>query len=160
MHKTPTRLFLFLILTCGSQFAHADFLSGLKDAVKEDATSISHARQSNGFSLGSLLSGDSAALSSSSSANVAGILQYCIQHNLLSASSTSSVKDKLMSKLGLSEATAKKDPDYLDGLKGMLHSPDNGKLDLSKLGGSAAQLKEKVQQNACDVILSQSASFL
>jgi Protein of unknown function (DUF2501) len=98
----------------------------------------------NGLSLQSLTSG--------STGNVAGVLQYCIQNNYLGGGA-SSVKDGLMSKLpGGSSST---DSGYTDGAKGILNSGDGKQVDLS--GGG---LKEQITKQVCDKILAQGKSLL
>lgn len=101
--------------------------------------------------LGGAMPGQS--LSSGSLGNVAGLLQYCITNNFLGGEGVSSVQDKLMAKVpGGSKST---DPGYNDGLKGVLHSSEGNKMDLSG-GGMKAELTKK----ACDTILSQAKTFL
>jgi hypothetical protein len=98
---------------------------------------------SNGLSLNSL--------TSSSTGNVAGVLQFCIKNNYLGGGA-SSVKDGLMSKLGGSSSS---DSGYTDGSKGVLDSGNGQKVDLS--GGG---LKEQVTKQVCDKILEQGKSLL
>ncbi len=62
-------------------------------ATKNNGTSLS--------SLAGLLNGGNKALSSGSMTNAAGVLQYCVKNNLLSAGSTYTVKDQLLDKLGI-----------------------------------------------------------
>ena len=93
-------------------------------------------------------------LTSGSMGNVAGLLQYCIGNNYLSADGAASVKDQLMSKLSGDNKT--QDPDYSDGQKGLLHG-SNGKL--MSLGGSSG-LKAELTKKACDTILTQAKSYL
>ena len=101
--------------------------------------------------LGGAMSGQS--LSSGSLGNVAGLLTYCISNNFLSGEGVSSVQDKLMAKVpGGSKSS---DPGYNDGLKGVLHSSEGNKLDLS--GGG---MKEQLTKKACDTVLAQAKTFL
>ena len=101
--------------------------------------------------MGGALSGES--LTSSSTGNVAGVLEYCIKNNYLSGSSASSVKNSLMSKLP--EGTSSSDKNYSDGSRGILNSSNGKSLDLS--GGG---LKEQVTKQICDKILAQGKSLL
>ena len=72
-------------------------------------------------SLGGLGSGMSLdSLSSGSTSNVAGVLEFCIKNNYLGGGA-SSVKDGLMSKLG---GSASSDSGYTSGAKGILDMPD------------------------------------
>jgi hypothetical protein len=108
---------------------------------------------SNGLSgLSSALSGQS--LTSGSTSNVAGVLQFCIKNNYLSGNGASSVKDSLMSKLG-GPSAASSDSGYTDGANGLLKSGDGKQLDLSGSG-----LKEQVTKQVCDKILAQGKSLL
>ena len=81
--------------------------------------------------MGGALSGES--LTSSSTGNVAGVLEYCIKNNYLSGNSASSVKNSLMSKLPGGSSSS--DKSYSDGSKGILNSSNGKSLDLS--GGGA-----------------------
>ena|SRR5579863_3554661 len=102
--------------------------------------------------LGGLTSGLSMdSLTSSSTGNVAGVLEFCIKNNYLGGGA-SSVKDGLMSKLGGSSSS---DPGYTSGAKGILDSGNGKQVDLS--GGG---LKEQVTKQVCDKILAQGKSLL
>jgi hypothetical protein len=102
-------------------------------------------------SLGSALSGGS--VTSSSSGNVAGVLQYCIKNNYLSGDSASSVKDSLMSKLP--GGASNSDSSYTDGAKGILDTGSGQKL---SLGGDG--VKQQLTKQICDKILDQGKSML
>ncbi len=121
---------------------------------------------SGGYSasqLTSLLSGSSSKLTADSSTNAAGILQYCVKNKVLSATSATSVKDQLMSKLGVQNDTTTQKADYQDGINGILHTGSGQSLDLNSLGagtGGLTQIKEKVKTKACNVVLKQSKSLL
>ncbi|WP_250517222.1 DUF2501 domain-containing protein [Caballeronia sp. INDeC2] len=99
--------------------------------------------------MGSGLSLDS--LSSGSTSNVAGVLEFCIKNNYLGGGA-SSVKDGLMSKLGGSSSS---DGGYTDGAKGILDGGNGKQVDLS--GGG---LKEQLTKQVCDKILAQGKSLL
>jgi hypothetical protein len=98
----------------------------------------------NGLSLQSL--------TSSSTGNVAGVLEFCIQNNYLGGGA-SSVKDSLMSKLPGGSSSS--DSGYTDGSKGILNSGDGKQIDLS--GGG---LKQQITKQICDKILVQGRSML
>jgi hypothetical protein len=100
--------------------------------------------------VGGALSGGS--LSAGSTGNVAGLLQFCIKNNFLGGEDSSSVKDKLMGKLG---GTPPPDSGYEEGAKGVLKSGDGKQLDLSG-GGLQAQASKQI----CDRILAQAKSML
>ena len=104
-------------------------------------------------SLGGLGSGLSLqSLTSGSTGNVAGVLEFCIKNNYLGGSA-SSVKDGLMSKLPGGSSSS--DSGYTDGAKGILNSGDGKQVDLS--GGG---LKEQITKQVCDKILAQGKSLL
>jgi hypothetical protein len=100
----------------------------------------------NGMSLDSLSSG--------STSNVAGVLEFCVKNNYLGGGA-SSVKDSLMSKLPGGSSSASSDSGYTDGAKGILDSGSGQKMDLS--GGG---LKEQITKQVCDKILAQGKSLL
>jgi hypothetical protein len=101
--------------------------------------------------MGGALSAES--LTSSSTGNVAGVLEFCIKNNYLSGDSASAVKNSLMSKIPGGSSSS--DKSYSDGSKGILNSSDGKSLDLS--GGG---LKKKVTKQICDKILDQGKSLL
>jgi hypothetical protein len=103
--------------------------------------------------MGSALSGQS--ITSGSTGNVAGVLEFCIKNNYLSGGGASSVKDSLMSKLPGGSSSASSDRGYADGAKGILSSSDGKHLDLSGSG-----LKEQATKQICDKILAQGKSML
>lgn len=101
--------------------------------------------------IGSALPGTS--LTSGSTGNVAGLLEFCIKNNYLGGNDASSIKNKLMGKLPGGAASS--DSGYTDGAKGLLKSSDGKQLDLS--GGG---LKEQVSRQVCDQVLNQAKSLL
>lgn len=105
-----------------------------------------------------LLNSGNKALSANSMTNAAGILQYCVKNNVLSASATHGVKDQLLSKLGISSTENAKSEDYQQGLGGLLQTGEGKSLDLNNLGTS--KITEKVKQKACDLVLKQGKSFI
>jgi len=116
----------------------------------------------------------SSPLTSGSMSNVAGLLQYCIGNNVLSADSAGSVKDQLMGKLP--GGSQNKDPGYSDGVKGLLHGSNGNLMDLNAagaMGGSGGAtgagagvgagvggLTGDLKKKACDTVLAQAKSFL
>jgi hypothetical protein len=126
--------------------AHAQ----LGDLLKQGQNAGSTGATGKLGGLGGLLSGG--ALSSGSTGNVAGLLEFCIKNNYLGAQGSSSIKDKLMGKLG---GTPTPETGYADGAKGLLKSGDGKQLDLS--GGG---LKAQATRQICDRILAQAKSML
>ena len=118
----------------------------------------------------------SSPMTSGSMGNVAGLLQYCIGNNVLSADSAGPVKDQLMGKLP--GGGQNKDPGYSDGMKGLLHGSNGNLMDLNAVGsmggaggatsaggaaagaGGAGDLTGDLKKKACDTVLAQAKSFL
>ena len=102
--------------------------------------------------LGGLGSAFSGGAMPGSTGNLAGLLQFCIKNNFLKGEESSSVKDKLMGKLGGTPAPAS---GYAEGAQGLLKSGDGKQLDLSG-GGLQAQATKQL----CDQLLSHAKSLL
>jgi len=153
----------WLLMAGGAQAANS-LLDSLSDAANQQLSGNAGGGSEGGYSMSqltSLLGGSNSNLTSKSSTNAAGILQYCVKNNVLSATSATSVKDKLMDKLGIQNAGTAQKADYQDGLNGILHTGKGQNVDLSSLdSGGLTQLKEKVKTKACDVVLKQAKSFL
>ncbi|WP_447873991.1 DUF2501 domain-containing protein [Serratia fonticola] len=158
-HHLLLALSLTTVMATGSAQA-----AGLMDSLSSAATELSKSggsTSSGGMSLSSLsglLNGGDKALSSSSMTNAAGILQYCVQNNVLSANGTEAVKDQLLNKLGITSTANANSEDYQQGLGGLLLTGKGNTLDLNSLGTS--QITEKVKQKACDLVLKQGMSFI
>ena len=103
--------------------------------------------------LGGAMSGSS--MTSASSSNVAGLLEFCIKNNYLSGNSAASVKNSLMSKLPGGASSSSSDSGYASGAKGILSGSNGSQFDLS--GGG---LKEKITKQVCDKVLAQGKSML
>jgi hypothetical protein len=105
-------------------------------------------------SLGSLSS-----ITAGSTGNAAGVIEFCVKNNYLAgenASSASSVKDQLMGKLsGSEDQPAQSNPDYIDGVNGILTGSGGQSVDLSMAG-----LKAKAVKKVCNKILDQAKSML
>lgn len=115
----------------------------------------------SGTSLGALtglLNGGSQSLSSGTMTNAAGVLQYCVQNNIVD-NNVSSVKDKLLGKLGLADTQKQQETtDYKQGLMGLLNTSNNQQVDLKSLGDTA--IGKKVKTKACDLVLKQGKQFI
>ena len=151
------------VLVAGGAQAN-NLLSSLQDAANQQLNGSNGATAgsgaNSGASLMSLLNGSDSALTSKSATNVAGVLQYCVKNNVLSQASTENVKDKLLSKLGIESAVGAQSQDYQNGLGGLLQTGKGQNVDLNNLGNGLSQVKEKVKQKACDVVLKQAKSFI
>jgi hypothetical protein len=102
-------------------------------------------------SLGSLSS-----ITSGSTGNAAGIIEYCMKNNYLGGDSASSVKDQLLGKVtGGGNQPAESNTDYLSGAKGILTGSSGQSVDLSMAG-----LKAKAVKKVCEKILDQAKSML
>jgi hypothetical protein len=159
---TKHRLLLALALSA-TLASGASQAAGLMDSLSSAAGELSKSGgdSSSGMSLSSLtglLNGGDKALSSSSMTNAAGILQYCVKNNVLSANGAEGVKDQLLSKLGITSTENAKSQDYQQGLGGLLQTGEGKSLDLNSLGTS--QITEKVKQKACDLVLKQAKSYI
>ncbi|EKN5161709.1 DUF2501 domain-containing protein [Yersinia enterocolitica] len=134
--------------------------NSLLDSVKSAADQYNKSGDSSSSlsSLTGLLNGGDKALSASTMTNAAGILQYCVQNNVLSANGTTAIKDQLMSKLGITSTENAKSQDYQEGLGGLLKTGEGKSLNLNDLGSE--QITEKIKTKACDLVLKQGQSFL
>ena len=100
-----------------------------------------------GMNLGSLASG--------SAGNAAGILQFCIGNNYLTGSAATSMKDRLIGKIGGADA-AQQDTGYTSGTQGNLIGSDGKSLDITKMGS----LESNLTQQACSAVLNHASSLL
>jgi hypothetical protein len=144
---TATGIFIAVLLPLS--VAQAQF----GNLLNQGASGGSPSGLGNLGGIGNTLSGQS--ITSGSTSNVAGVLEFCIKNNYLSGGSASSVKDSLMSKLPGGSSSASSDRGYTDGAKGILSSSNGKQLDLS--GGG---LKEQATKQICDKILAQGKSML
>ncbi|TDS99411.1 DUF2501 domain-containing protein [Erwinia rhapontici] len=114
-----------------------------------------------GNSLGALtglLNGGSQSLSAGTMTNAAGVLEYCVKNNIVD-NNVSSVKDKLLGKLGLADTQKQQETtDYKQGLMGLLNTGNNQQVNLKSLGDTA--IGKKVKTKACDLVLKQGKQFI
>ncbi len=124
-------------------------------------TSTSSNAQNGGLSLSTLtglLNGGDKAVSANSMTNAAGVMSYCVQHNVVD-NNVKSVKDQVLSKLGLSSPTAQEQKtDYQQGLQGLLNTGNGQQLNLQSLSNSP--MGEKLKTKACDVVLKQGKKYI
>jgi Protein of unknown function (DUF2501). len=119
--------------------------------------------------LKSMLGGGS--LTSGSTGNVAGIIEYCVKNNYLGGTDASSVQNKLLGKLGGTQQ-AQTDSNYKAGLKGMLLGKDGKNTNLANASGDTGgmagmsgmagmgDMKSKLTKKACGLVLKQGKSLL
>ncbi|WP_158782131.1 DUF2501 domain-containing protein [Pantoea sp. BAV 3049] len=136
-----------------------DQLSSAANSLSSNSGSASTTQTGNSMSaLTGLLNGGNQSLSSNSMTNAAGVLQYCVQNNVVD-NNADSVKDQLMSKLGLADTQkAQETTDYKQGLMGLLNTGNNQQVNLKSLGDTA--LGKKVKTKACDLVLKQGKQFI
>lgn len=130
--------------------AIANPLSELKSALPGLGSGASDAGSalSGGSLLGQLGGGG---FSIASPQNVAGVLSYCQQNGYLPGASET-VKNQLMSKLGLQSDT-RQSTDYKEGAAGILKDAQGGSFDLAKL-------KDTVGKKACGMVADKASSSL
>jgi hypothetical protein len=117
--------------------------------------------------LGDLAGGvDLSKLASGSAGNAAGVIEYCMKNNYLGGDAASSMKDKLMGKVGGDSKDAGSDQGFVDGAKGLVQTKDGKSVDLANLGGSVAgmsgvsDMKTKATKKACSTVLDHAKSLL
>lgn len=125
--------------------AHAQ----LGDLMKQGESSGLSGGLGNLGGVGDALSGQS--ITSGSTSNVAGLLEFCIKNNYLGGKNAASVKDSLMSKLP--GGTSSSDSGYSSGAKGILSDSKGSQFDLGSM-------KKKVTKQICDKVLAQGKSML
>ena len=125
------------------------------------ATAQNGAAGQSGLSLSSLsglLNGGDKAVSSTSMTNAAGIMEYCVKNNVVK-NNAASIKDQVLSKLGLQSTTQQaQQTDYQQGLMGLLNTGSGQQLNLKSL--SNTPMGEKLKTKACDVVLKQGKNFI
>lgn len=90
--------------------------------------------------------------------NIAGLLEYCVEHKYLagsSATSASSVQQSLLDKATGSTAAPTNDSAYTSGAQGLL---DTGSGNTFNLGGGGVQ--SSLTDTLCDQVLSRAKSLL
>ncbi|MBA2815926.1 DUF2501 domain-containing protein [Candidatus Pantoea persica] len=160
MNKATQRTILGMgfsaLLLAGS--ASASQLSQQNNSNTSATNSIA---QNGGLSLGTLtglLNGGDKAVSANSMTNAAGVMQYCVQHNVVD-NNMKSVKEQVLDKLGLSTQTAQtQNTDYQQGIAGLLNSGNGQQLNLQSL--SSSPMGEKLKTKACDMVLKQGKKYI
>lgn len=101
--------------------------------------------------------GDMSSMAAGSAGNAAGIIEFCVKNNYLSGDAASSMKDKLMGKMGgATEESAQDKTDFSSGAAGMLKTGDGKSVDLAQMGS----LKKSVTKKACASVLEHAKSLL
>jgi len=129
-------------------------LSGMANAQLGDMLKSSPLGGGQGGAAGALgsLGLAPSSITSGSTGNVAGVIEFCMKNNYLNAdSATSAVKDKLLG----SVSGGTQDTGYTSGSRGILSTGSGNQLDLTQSG-----LKAEVTKQVCDKILAQGKSML
>lgn len=142
-----------------------DQLNSAASALGQNNSSTTNTSGANaapaGNSLGALtglLNGGSQSLSAGTMTNAAGVLEYCVKNNIVD-NNVSSVKDKLLGKLGLADTQKQQETtDYKQGLMGLLNTGNNQQVNLKALGETP--MGKKVKTKACDLVLKQGKQFI
>lgn len=142
-----------------------DQLNSAASALGQNGSSTTNTSGANaapaGNSLGALaglLNGGSQSLSAGTMTNAAGVLQYCVQNNIVD-NNVSSVKEQLLGKLGLQDTPKQQETtDYKQGLMGLLNTGNNQQVNLKALGDTP--MGKKVKTKACDLVLKQGKQFI
>jgi hypothetical protein len=163
MHKASCAVLMMSALTLS--LAAPAWSSGLMDSIKSQAAeSLGGGGGSSSQSVSGLgalggAGGVGSALglpsiSGNTAGNAAGVLQYCIQNKYLGGTDASSVKDKLLDKVGIgSKQSQQQDTGYQQGLSGVLSGNGGSSFDLGKL-------KSSVKEKACSYVLNNASSLL
>ncbi len=137
-------------LSLAAAGAHAQLGDMLKQAGS-GATQNSNGLGGNLGGLGGAL-GSGTSLMPSSTGNLAGVLQFCIQNQYLGGGSATSVKDQLLGKLG---GSPQSDGGFTSGSSGIVDAGNGKTLDLS--GGG---VKQQLTKQICDKVLTRAKSLL
>jgi hypothetical protein len=150
-----------LVAGSASAASWQDQLSSAASQLSQQNSTTTSGAQTGGMSLSSitgLLNGGDKAVSANSMTNAAGVMQYCVEHNVVK-NNVQSVKDQVLGKLGLSDTTAQEQKtDYQQGLQGLLNTGNGQQLDLASLSNST--MGEKLKTKACDVVLKQGKKYI
>ena len=135
--------------------------SAASQLSQQNSSNSTNTSQNSGLSLSSitgLLNGGDKAVSANSMTNAAGVMQYCVEHNVVK-NNVQSVKDQVLSKLGLNTSTAQEQKtDYQQGVAGLLNTGNGQQLNLQSLSNST--MGKKLKTKACDVVLKQGKNFI
>ncbi|MDF7659698.1 DUF2501 domain-containing protein [Erwiniaceae bacterium L1_54_6] len=150
-----------LVAGSASAASWQDQLSSAASQLSQQNSTTTSGAQTGGMSLSSitgLLNGGDKAVSANSMTNAAGVMQYCVEHNVVK-NNVQSVKDQVLGKLGLNDTTAQEQKtDYQQGLQGLLNTGNGQQLDLASLSNST--MGEKLKTKACDVVLKQGKKYI
>jgi hypothetical protein len=86
-------------------------------------------------------------------ANIAGVLQYCVQNNYLSGGVADTAKDAILAKV----PGAQQSSDFTSGSSGL---PQTGNGKDYSLSGLTGDLKSQISHKVCDLVLQHAQSLL
>jgi hypothetical protein len=99
------------------------------------------------------LPGGVPSVSQADPANIAGLLQYCVQNNYLSSATAGAAQSGLLAKIpGVQQSS-----DYAAGSSGLLQTGNGKSFDLGSVTGD---LKSQVAKKVCDEVLKHAQSLL
>ena len=144
--------YLMVVTACGiSTFAAIPALAqGLPGMMGVGSNTLSGAagslmgNSSGGGMMGQMLP----SLSSSSTSNVAGVLNYCVQNNIIQGSSATSTLSALTGKSGVTSSSG-----YQAGEQGDIQSGSSNSFSLSSVD-------QQVKTKACNLVLQHAQSLL
>jgi hypothetical protein len=117
-------------------------------ASSQDLGALKGAATGGGLDLSSLAPG--------SAGNAAGVLQFCLSNNYLGGADASSMKDKLIGKVG-GQDKADQDTGFVSGAKGVVMGGDGKSTNIADMGGS---LESGLTKQACEAVLKNAQSLL
>ncbi|WP_038201097.1 DUF2501 domain-containing protein [Xenophilus azovorans] len=152
MHRSLPAAALCAALLAAGGAAHANkYLDAMKEQL--GSSGQADAGSASGGGAAALASGlglSMPAMGNSTLGNAAGVIQYCVKNNYLSAASANSVKDRL---LGMVTGQKPQQTGFANGAKGLLQGENGKSLNMKNL---SSKLKEK----ACDYVLKNATSLL
>lgn len=157
MKARATLVAIALLAAAASAPAQNQMIDSLRDKLnKSNATSGTGGAggtagsTGTGAAIASGLGLSMPQVGASTMGNAAGVLQYCIKNNYLSADAAGGVKDKL---LGMVTGQKQQQTGYANGAKGLLQGSDGKSLSLKNVGG-------KLKTQACDYVLANAKSLV
>jgi len=152
MHRSLPAAALCAVLLAAGGAAHANkYLDAMKEQLGSSGQADTGSASGGGAAaLAGGLGLSMPAMGSSTLGNAAGVIQYCVKNNYLSAASANSVKDRL---LGMVTGQKPQQTGFANGAKGLLQGKNGKSLNMKNL---SSKLKEK----ACDYVLKNATSLL
>ncbi|MDB5730278.1 MAG: hypothetical protein JWQ03_173 [Variovorax sp.] len=157
MHVRSTLAAIALLAAAHAASAQNPMLDALKNKLggtraesDAGATGTSGGMGAAGAALANGMGLSMPAMGTGTIGNAAGVLQYCIKNNYLSADAAGGIKDRL---LGMVTGNKAQQTGFANGNKGLLQGSDGASFNLRNVG---AQLKTR----ACDYVLDHAKSLV